>query len=368
MDLSNFERQVSKTGFELEYRVARILKEEGWSLISNRCYLDDQEETVREIDLLAYKVRNVKHVSVYTALIISCKKSESNVWALLSRGVDLADPNSDWEPFKGWCNHPGISYYLDDPEWAKKYYERMTKVCPSIFQVPIVDVFAFQEMNRVSGACQNDKNIFASITSLMKAQSYEMSTLAERKKGKPCVYQFNLLSVMDSELVRILFDGEKVAASQVDSEDYVSRYILRKKDSTSRIKFVTAKKFGDVIKDYSRLHSENCAMFEDVYEDFYRDVYKKYKKSSILVEELRLALIGKLSSAYYRAAGDWLSYKDVSIFWDEKKEIVTIDFDLSVDVINRMNASKECKEVGKAALLKVYRYKGDFEYSVNIPF
>lgn len=368
MELSNFEKQVSKTGFELEYRVARILKEEGWSLISNRCYLDDQEETVREIDLLAYKVRNVKHVSVYTALIISCKKSESNVWALLSRDVDVKDPNSDWQPFQGWCNHPGISYYLDDSEWPKKYYNKMTKTCPSIFQVPNVDVFAFQEMNRVSGACQNDKNIFASITSLMKAQSYEISTLTDRKKGKPCVYQFNLLSVIDSDLVRILFDGEKVEASRVDSEDYVSRYILRKKDSTSRIKFVVAKKFGDVILDYSRLHSENCAMFEEVYEDFYKDAYKKYRKSSLLYEDLRFALSGKLNSAYYKSTGEWIDFKEVSIFWDDKKQIVTIDFDFNFEVIDRMNASKECMDIGKAALLKVYRYEGDFEYAVGIPF
>ncbi|MGX9554969.1 hypothetical protein [Pseudomonas sp. CFBP 5750] len=368
MDLSNFEKQVSKTGFELEYRVARILKEEGWSLISNRCYLDDQEETVREIDLLAYKVRSVRDISVYTALIISCKKSEANVWALLSREVDVKDPNSDWQPFKGWCNHVGVSFYLDDSEWPKKYYDRMAKVCPTIFQVPKVDVFAFQEMNRVSGACQNDKNIFASITSLMKAQSYEISTLAERKKGKSCVYQFNLLSVIDSDLVRILFDGDRVEAVKVDSEDYVSRYILRKKDSTSRIKFVTANKISDVIQDYSRLHSENCSMFEEVYVDFYKDAYKKYPKSSVLLEDLRFALSGRLSSAYYKIAGEWISFKEISVYWDEKKGMLIVDFDVNFEVVDKMNVSKECKEVGRSALSKVFHYEGAFEYAVGIPF
>lgn len=368
MDLSNFEKQVSKTGFELEYRVARILKEEGWSLISNRCYLDDQEETVREIDLLAYKVRNVKDISVYTALIISCKKSEPNIWALLSRDVDVKDPNSDWQPFQGWCNHLGVSYSIEDSKWPQKYYERMTKICPSIFQIPKVDVFAFQEMNRVSGACQNDKNIFASITSLMKAQSYEISTLSDRKKGKACVYQFNLLSVIDSDLVRILFDGEKVEATEVDSEDYVSRYILRKKDSTSRIKFVAAKKFALIIRDYSRLHSENCSMFEEVYEDFYKDAYKIYRKSSLLYEDLKQALSGKLSAAYYRSTGEWISFKEVAIYWNEKKETLTVDFDFSFEVVGKMNASKECKEIGQAALLSVYHYEGEFEYAVGIPF
>jgi len=368
MELSNFEKQVCKTGFELEYRVARILKEEGWSLISNRCYLDDQEETVREIDLLAYKVRSVKDFYVCTALIISCKKSESNVWALLCREVDAKDPNSDWQPFKGWCNQKGVSYYMDGSEWSKKYYEKMVKSCPSIFQVPNVDVFAFQEMNRVSGACQNDKNIFASITSLMKAQSYEISTLADRKKDKPYVYQFNLLSVIDSDLIRILFDGKEIKAVSVGSEDYVSRYILRKKDSTSRIKFIAADKFSEIIPDYSRLHSENCSIFEEVYVDFYKDSYKNFHKYSVLLDDLKVALSSKLSTAYCRSTGDWISFKEFSVSWSEKQQSLAIEIDTSFEIIDKLNASKECLAAGRCALSKIFHYEGEFIFEIGIPF
>ena len=41
-----------------------------------------------------------------------------------------------------------------------------------VMQPPEVDVFAFQELNKKTGNPQNDKNIFSSLTTLMKAQSY----------------------------------------------------------------------------------------------------------------------------------------------------------------------------------------------------
>jgi hypothetical protein len=86
MDLSKLETQIGKTGFVLENRIAHELKTAGWTVISNRYYVDDSEETVREIDLVGYRVTKVQHFNVYTSLIISCKKSEANAWAL-SRGT-----------------------------------------------------------------------------------------------------------------------------------------------------------------------------------------------------------------------------------------------------------------------------------------
>lgn len=98
MDVKKLEQEIRKTGFVLENDIAQILKAAGWTVISNKYYIDDQQDTVREIDLIAYQGSKVQQFDVYTVLIISCKKSESNVWALLAREVNLRDPNSDWCP------------------------------------------------------------------------------------------------------------------------------------------------------------------------------------------------------------------------------------------------------------------------------
>lgn len=61
-----FAAEIRKTGFVLENEVAQVLKRSGWTVISNKYYVDDSEETVREIDLVAYHVPKVQHFDVYT--------------------------------------------------------------------------------------------------------------------------------------------------------------------------------------------------------------------------------------------------------------------------------------------------------------
>jgi hypothetical protein len=81
MNENLYSKEIRKTGFVLEYKVAEMLRQSGWTVISNKYYEDDLEGSVREIDLVAYKVSNVQQVDVYTTILISCKKSELDVWA-----------------------------------------------------------------------------------------------------------------------------------------------------------------------------------------------------------------------------------------------------------------------------------------------
>lgn len=212
MAYDNLPDQILKTGFVLENRIAQALKAAKWTVISNRYYIDDAEESIREIDLIAYRVTRVQHFSVYTALIISCKKSEPNAWALLARDIDLKDPNSDWQPLHSWSNDKAVAYQLASLGCAKRYHDGILKLgVTGVLDTPAVEVFAFQEMNKASGAPQNDKNVFAAVTSLMKAQAYELGALPLRKKT-PAVYQFNLLSIVDTDLVRLMFSSDNISA------------------------------------------------------------------------------------------------------------------------------------------------------------
>lgn len=75
-NLGNLQAQIAKTGFVLENKISHDLKRAGWTVISNRYYLDDTaQETVREVDLIGYRTRKLADFTVYTALIISCKKA-----------------------------------------------------------------------------------------------------------------------------------------------------------------------------------------------------------------------------------------------------------------------------------------------------
>src|SRR6266478_9767795 len=123
MDDKKLETQIRKTGFVLENEVAQILRSAGWTVISNKYYVDDFENSVREIDLVAYQVKVVQHFKVYTVLVISCKKSEAKAWALLARDINLRDPNSDWWPLHAWTNDKALHFQLTEPGAAKRFHE-----------------------------------------------------------------------------------------------------------------------------------------------------------------------------------------------------------------------------------------------------
>lgn len=371
IDLEKIAQSISKTGFKLEYEIGKILRKNGWHLISNRCYIDDLEGTVREIDLLAYKVTNLKDFSLYTVIIVSCKKSESNSWALLSRLVDEKDPNYNWRPFKGWTNHPAINYYMSKMTWSPSYHDKVSKECPILFSAPNVDVFAFQEMSKVNSSPQNDKNIFASITSLMKAQSYEMSILKERQKNKKRVYQFNLTSVIESELVRILFQDNDISASSVDSEDYLCRYILNQKEEIARIKFTTASAFPEVLQQYEILHSSNCAFFQEHYEKFYKDAYKDWSKTQVLLPEFNATAKSSLRMALYRHTRKFSQVSDLSLSWNEKQQKLSVDIDaddVDLHMIEKLNLDNQFKKEISRSLAAVFHFAGDISFEIGIPF
>ena len=72
------------------------------------------------------------------------------------------------------------------------------------------------------------------------------------------MYQFNLLTVFDARLVRMMFDGPNIKCEPIDAEQYLARYIIKRKDTFARIRFIKANAFPAALDDYARLHAANC--------------------------------------------------------------------------------------------------------------
>jgi hypothetical protein len=369
MDLKNFENEIAKTGFQLEHRIASMLRSHGWTVISNRYYVDDQEESIREIDLVAYRARRIHHFNVVTTLIVSCKKNQQNVWALLSRKVDLSDPNSDWRPVHCWTNDKALHFMVSQGGWPQQYHSRAQELGVSLaLDAPRVDVFAFQEMKRESGTPQNDKAIFASITSLMKAQSYELEALPRRRKN-PCVYRFNLLSVVDTDLVRLDFEGEACRAQTVTDEHYIARYIVKKKDTVARIHFVQAEEFERVLEDYDRLHLANCTIYPELYDDFFTDLLADESRQQVFIDEFNEAVDLRLHLRLLVHAHLDVKVEGLWLYWDKRKDLLSVMVKASEEIINFLNADDGAKETVRKALLRIYRYEGLFNFmEEDLPF
>ncbi len=368
MTTPRFAAEIRKTGFVLENEVAQMLKTSGWTIISNKYYVDDSEETVREIDLVAYRVGKAQQIDVYTVLIISCKKSDSNVWALLARELNLRDPNSDWWPLHAWSNDKALAFQLSAAGCSKQYHEAALRAgVTAALTLPDVEVFAFQEMDKTTGKPQNDKPIFNAVTSLMKAQAYELAALPERKKA-PSVYQFNLLSVVDTELVRLMFKDSKIEQTQVDTEHYLARYIVRKRDVFARVRFVRAAAFSTTLEDYGRLHQANCSWFDGQFSSFYAGILEDWKRYDVLLDDFvrkfRFIVGWRLQKKFNRE----FDLSNLIISWDKSENEPSIGFDLSDDVIAYMNQDADIQKILASALHEIYQYDGTFSISYDIPF
>lgn len=369
MTKQHFAAQVEKTGYVLENRIAQQLKAARWTVISNRYYVDDAEESVREIDLIAYQATKVQHFDVYTTLIISCKKSESNLWALLARDIDLKDPNTDWYPMHAWSNDKALLYQLSTAGSSRRYHDESGhRGVTGALKTPEVEVFAFQEMNKTSGAPQNDKSIFSAVTSLMKAQAYEMGALPQRKKT-PAVYQFNLLSIVDADLLRLKFTPTCIVEEPIDSEHYVARYIIRKRETFSRIRFLHADSFSSCLPDYERLHRANCQWFDAECNAFYSDVLKDSKRTDAFIEDFQKEVVWTLSWRLEHQNQKGIQPSSLWLLWNEKESHVQVYAPFGTEGAQLLNNDKlACGRVANA-LEKVYRYTGPFIFEDDdIPF
>ena len=369
MTPDRFAEQIRKTGFVLENQIAQQLKAAKWTVISNRYYVDDAEESVREIDLVAYQVSKVQHFDVYTALLISCKKSEANAWALLSRNIDLKDPNSDWQPLHTWSNDKALTHQLSMVEAARSYHDAITKLgVAETLRTPSVEVFAFQEMNKTSGAPQNDKAIFSATTSLMKAQAYELDALPRRKRT-PAVYQFNLLSIVDSDLVRIFFEADTIESEAIEHEHYIARYIIKKQATFARIRFLRADMFAKLLPEYASLHKANSKWFDAQCDAFYVDILKDRKRTEILMPEFRKEIRFDVRWSLLDKKLPAPDVEKLNFYWSEQDNQFCIFLPLGDEGAKALNDDQKLRGKIAAALRKIYRYSGNFKFEDDdIPF
>ncbi len=368
--LQKYADQILKTGFDLEFRTGRSLQGKGWSVISNKYYLDDTEERVREIDLVAYKVRKVQHVNVFTSLVISCKKSTDNTWVLLSRKPKLNDPNVNLSPVHHWTNDKALRYEGSLPEFSKAYhdYARSEGHVTEALRQPDADIFAFQEMDRTKGSPQNDKAIFGAVTSLMKAQAYELQALPQRKKA-PCVYQFNLISVLDGDLVRLDFEDDKIRPIRVDTEHYIARYIVQKKETFARVHFVRLNGLDAVLEDYDRLHKANCDFFNTRIETFYQNAISDWRRQMVFEEDFLEEVRWRIESASRRRIGREVSAKKLGLSWQSESSTLFLTLDDGEEYIDALNSDTALNVEVATALKKVFRFSGNFKFQFDdIPF
>ena len=370
MDIENFKEQIQKTGFVLEYKVSQTLQANGWSVINNKYYVDDHQEAIREIDLVAYKSTQVQHFRLFTVLVISCKKSDSNAWVLLSKTKDPNDPNIDWYPVHVWSNEKVFNYQITTPGWRDQYSSQLYAAkCGELAQPPKHHIFAFQEMNRESGKPNNDKHIFDSITSLMKAQAYELNSLPQRKR-EPTLYQFNLLSIVDTDLIRLDFTEKKITPKEVTSEIYIANYIINKQQTTARVHFIRWNTLSLILKLYDALHISNTIFFNTQYDSFFSGLMSDVKRRSVVLVDIQNKLRSVIWFKLYRNYDIDIKPDDIFLSWSTAKKCVEIAImPLNYEQVTFLNSDTELQTEVSREFTTLCRYNGKFIFiEHDLPF
>jgi hypothetical protein len=356
---------IKKTGFPLEFQVTRALQKHGWNVITSKYYVDDVQESVREIDLVSYKIAYHGKTKIYTALIISCKKNDENAWALLARTPNHTDPNIDWNPLHVWSNDKAVDYMHRLKDSKQKYQDHLLQNSLSFFmEKPKRHIFAFQEMDKISGKPKNDKAIFDSITSLMKAQTYEMNVLPERKPNtSPSIYQFNLLNVVDTDLVCLDFTEDEISTESVLEETYVASYIVDKKHTFARIHFLNPEMLDQALERYNQLHKANVKFYKSLFEDFYKDALEDREKRNVFKNEFARS-IAFIAEIYTDFEPGWIEEKDVILSWEKKDKTLKIHINgASKEKIETLNNETKVIQEASELLKQYYHYQGDFRFS-----
>jgi len=368
MNLSKYEEQIEKTGFGLENYVLRKLKSNGWTTISNKYYIDDDAGIVREIDLISYKARQVNSIWIYTVLIISCKKSESNCWSFLTRSIDKRDPNKNLTPIHAWSNNKSINHQINLKKFSTTYHEQAKEQNIKHLSIPDFEIFAFQEMNKQTGAPQNDKAIFSSITSLMKSQSYEINSLPKRKKND-CAFQFSLINIVDGDFIQINFDSHPPKAEEINSTIHISNYIIQQKDEAARMLFIRKQELDKTIIDYNKLHEFNCSFFAAQYKTFFDEVIKDSTRRDLLKQEFLQLTKHNFFINWLKKTNTIIRIESIDFHWNKNENTLLVYVKTGGATLPlTWTTDTENNKIISEALENIYHYTGSFEIEDFIPF
>ncbi|MFZ0453997.1 MAG: hypothetical protein WAM24_09590, partial [Ignavibacteriaceae bacterium] len=335
-----YKNQIEKTGYILEYQVSEILSKHKWNVINNRYYVDDITENVREIDIVAYKVKLVKDIYYYTALLISCKKSEENDWVFLSKNADKLDPNLDYLPISNWTNERYIEYMLKNSDWKNRINNNLQheEFLNNIYKTE-KKVFAFQEMKKTNGAPQNDKKIFESISTLIKALAFELKSLSERKQSK-CFYNFNLISVAQTDLVNMNFYQSNLDGYEVNNINYINRFIVSGKDEFFKVNIVKYDNFENILCGYDELFNWNKKFYSDLRDEFFSDIVSDYNKIQFQYSICKKQLLNIINAGISKIDNDnsFKGIQDIDFGYFDQELILYLD--IPDTLISKLNINK----------------------------
>lgn len=354
---------IEKTGFLLEKHVSDILENDGWNVINNRYYIDSITNTPRELDILAYRAKRYKNIYHYFTLLISCKKSDTNDWVFLTKPIQNRD--IDLIPMAIYTNSEildTINYRVQLRDTIKDNYETDTPFC-DVFGIEN-NVFAFQAIE--NDRPKNDKAIFGSIDSLLKAVNFEIKSLVKRKKDT-VLYTFYLLTVLDGNMYESNLENDRITIKEIKDINYINRFIIDNKESFYRLQFSKKEYFTELLDCYDQYFKTEHALFRSAIDDYYANCLENKNYLYAFKEKIDFEIKNLLK--FYLDDIQDQPQLDFCYNSDKKKMTIFLPWGKYKDAgINFVNTKKCLMEKVLAIFHKYFRYTGLIEFVEEPPF
>ena len=368
-DVEKLEDTINKTGFPMEYTVQKILENHGWSVVSNKFYVDDIKKIEREIDLVATKRIVKDEILCEVNLIISCKKSESGWWVFLTsnhRG------NNNY-PIRYITDVAMVDYALEnEPNLIQNSLgENMKKVMNADS-----DIRAYLQINKNSYKDEGNKHIYDSILTTIKAENYENYYRVKYDKSlKQYFICYHLLSVFDGKMIEKNLETNII--HEVDELNYMNRHIISEEDRLYRVHFIKLDVFDNILTEYDRVVSETAKLCIDVQNKLYQNIfYEENRKYVMVCWDDFCQEFWESVAKQYNYSNDVLdnvekNYTGMDYFFSKNKKLhIKLNLFLYTNtgkkgIINELNENKFCQDLMKMLLKKYYKYEGKFIFEID---
>jgi hypothetical protein len=371
---------LSQTGFPFEHFIFQQATRHSWTTIPNRLYVDAEEDKTREMDLLCYKAEKGPEVTVYTALLISCKARTDKPWVLMTRPWPKQLPA--WYPYPPvptWTNSVPLRHELARSSWGVEYFNSAGNAgLHQWAEDSREEVFALQEFEALRDGrgdkqkpprfkSLNDTSLYMGAMSLLKALAFELNAVEERRANEHerFAYQFNLIQMLDGDLYEASFASGQPVVRPVDRYRYFARTMLGGREHSARIDFCTKPALAAIFDDMATLHRFNMVHFNEKYRAFYSHLLSTQDRLDAmmpLVEPRLTGLFTTFLSKYPRPAPGWITVR-----YDKGGDTMTVELDCMAP-IDEVRGTKYFIMFAEQHIRDVYKFSGSLVFDDDIPF
>lgn len=154
----------------------------------------------------------------------------------------------------------------------------------------------------------------------------------------------------------------------MESEHYIARYIIKKRETFSRIRFLTADAFTQAVHEYATLHTANCQWFDSDCNAFYHDMMQDHPRVLALLSDFQKMVVWDIRWPLLQNHIAAPEASEVSLSWNKARAVVEVSVPIGARGVDVLNADKRAQDGVAKALQAIYQYAGPFEFDDDVPF